>query len=503
MTKRRAHRTLAAIAATGLAAACAAAAALAADAATITGGLPPQDGFSSNAGPTVTFSTSDAAATGFECSLDGAEPSACSGAPPDGSLTLPVLTDGRHTFSVRAVGGADQTADTRAWTVDTSAPVVGFLSGPAGTVNSTTATFGFVANELVSFECSLDGAAYQACGAVVYGNTVTYNNLRDGAHVLKVRATDQAGNPSKNVAQREWTVSNPPTASFAVGPDAPLTDTTVVFIDTSKAPAGRSIVSRTWDLDNDGAYDDASGPSANRRFTRPGTYVVGLRVVDSSGGVDMTHRTVTVGNRPPMAKFLVFPESPAAGDPVYLVSVSADPDGPLASQQWDISGSGTIDDATTPSTRAFFDNPGRQTITLTVTDADGATSRVTRTIVIGKARPKLLSPFPVVRIAGTLSGRNTRIRTLSVVAPGGSRVEVRCRGRGCPGRRVVRPRRAGATAMRAFQRTFRPDTVLEVRVTQPGRIGKYVRFRIRSRRAPARTDACLLPGSSRPTRCPS
>ncbi len=217
----------------------------------------------------------------------------------------------------------------------------------------------------------------------------------------------------------------------------------------------------------------------------------------------MTSRTVVVGNRPPKASFLVFPANPAAGDPVSLVSTSADPDGPLVSQQWDISGDGTIDDATSPSTTASFDRPGRQTITLTVTDSDGARGFVTKLIVVGKPRPKLLSPFPVVRIAGGLTGNNTRIRTLSVTAPRGSRVEVRCKGRGCPKRRVMTLRTSRATRMKAFQRSFRPNTVIEVRVTAAGKIGKYVKFRLRKRRGPARTDACLVPGSSRPTRCPS
>jgi hypothetical protein len=40
-------------------------------------------------------------------------------------------------------------------------------------------------------------------------------------------------------------------------------------------------------------------------------------------------------------------------------------------------------------------------------------------------------------------------------------------------------------------------------VTQPGYIGKYVRFIVRSHAAPERHDACLLPGSSRPRRCPA
>lgn len=294
-----------------------------------------------------------------------------------------------------------------------------------------------------------------------------------------------------------------PTASFSFAPAGPVTGTAVSFADTSTAASGRSIVSRQWDLDGDGAFDDASGASAARSFVWPGFHTVSERVVDSAGAMATASRVVAVGNRPPVAGFVVFPASPAAGDPVYLVSTSFDPDGPLVRRQWDLSGSGTIDDATETSTRAFFEDPGRQTISLTVTDSGGATARASRTIAVGRPRPVLMLPFPIVRIVGALRGADTQIRALTISAPAGARVEVRCRGRGCPRRRVVRKRRAGATAMRAFQRRFAPNTVLEIRVTGSGRIGKYVRFRIRGGGAPARTDACLLPSSGRPTRCPS
>lgn len=294
-----------------------------------------------------------------------------------------------------------------------------------------------------------------------------------------------------------------PTASFSFGPDAPPTGTAVRFVDTSSATAGRSIVSRQWDLDGDGVFDDASGASVAHSFVWPGFHTVSERVTDSAGATATASRVVAVRNRPPVADFKVFPGSPAAGDPVYLVSTSFDPDGPLVRLQWDLSGSGTIDDSTVASTRAFFDDPGRQTVSLTVTDANGAAVRSVRTIVVRKPPPVLMLPFPVVRIAGALRGVNTRIRALTISAPAGARVEVRCRGRGCPRRSVVRKRRAGAMAIRRFQRSFRPNTILEIRVTESGRIGKYVRFRIRGRGAPTRSDACLRPGSNRPTRCPS
>jgi hypothetical protein len=50
---------------------------------------------------------------------------------------------------------------------------------------------------------------------------------------------------------------------------------------------------------------------------------------------------------------------------------------------------------------------------------------------------------------------------------------------------------------------LRPGTVIEIRVTKSGAVGKYTRFLIRKGRPPKRTDLCLAPGSTRPARCPS
>jgi hypothetical protein len=39
-----------------------------------------------------------------------------------------------------------------------------------------------------------------------------------------------------------------------------------------------------WDLDNDGAYDDAVGSSTTRTFTSPGNATVRVRASDGRGG---------------------------------------------------------------------------------------------------------------------------------------------------------------------------------------------------------------------------
>jgi len=110
-----------------------------------------------------------------------------------------------------------------------------------------------------------------------------------------------------------------------------------------------------------------------------------------------------------------------------------------------------------------------------------------------------LEPFPLVRVSGTVLRRGVRIQRLTVDAPRGAAISVRCTGRGCPAARTYLAR--GVRRLRAYERYLRAGTRLTVRVTAPERIGKHVLLVVRARRQPLRRDRCLPPGESRPVRC--
>jgi hypothetical protein len=123
-----------------------------------------------------------------------------------------------------------------------------------------------------------------------------------------------------------------------------------------------------------------------------------------------------------------------------------------------------------------------------------------------------MQPFPIVRIAGTESRHGVRISLVSVQAPTGARVTVRCRGRGCPAKGQTVIAAAGAGKRKAgtvlivfkhFERSLRVGAVLEIRVSKPGQIGKYTRFAVRHGKLPSRQDTCLSPTGVKPMRCPS
>jgi hypothetical protein len=290
-----------------------------------------------------------------------------------------------------------------------------------------------------------------------------------------------------------------PLASFVFSPAAPFTSDPVEFTSTSSG----AMLPERWDLDGDRLCDDATGPTAVRSFWPPGTYAVTLCISDGTDDATVTRRFV-VQNRPPAAAINYSPAAPASGDSIVLTSTSADPDGPLVAQAWDLDGDGAFDDARGPAATVSFTAPGVHTVGLLVVDRDQAGAAAVVDIPVHARAPEAISPFPLVRIVGSFGKPGIRIEQLVVNAPDGARVEIRCRGRGCPFRRLVRRTRPQTVRVRRFaRRVLRPGAVVQVWVTRPGEIGKYTRLRIRSGKRPVRVDRCLMPGSRRPARCPS
>jgi hypothetical protein len=223
-----------------------------------------------------------------------------------------------------------------------------------------------------------------------------------------------------------------------------------------------------------------------------------------------TASTALAANVRPDARFGVFPADPVADRSVRFVSYACDPDGRLVEQAWDLDGDGVFDDAFGRSASRVFP-PGDAVVRLRVTDDEGATAARRRDLMVGPPieyfvpppfRPPLLSPFPIVRLAGSVTNGFVRIRVLSVRAPICSRITVRCRGRTCPFRRQTKVARRKGVRFPALRRTLAAGTVLQVFVRKRDRIGKHTRFRIRINRPPLRRDRCLEPGRSRPVRCP-
>jgi hypothetical protein len=216
-------------------------------------------------------------------------------------------------------------------------------------------------------------------------------------------------------------------------------------------------------------------------------------------------------NQPPFVAFVVESQAPIAGTPVVFRAQSSDADGAVVALTWDLDGDGAFDDASGPIARRAFAVGGGYAIALRATDDRGGSAVAAQDVVVspppsvgGRAQPPFMRPFPIVRLRGRLLGRSVVIELLSVTAARGARIRVRCRRCGPPRGRAgaVTIARAPTTRVRSMERRVAAGAVLQVYVTQAAVIGKYTSFAIRGGRAPIRHDRCLLPGGTRPIRCP-
>ncbi|WP_426752650.1 Ig-like domain-containing protein [Myxococcus sp. Y35] len=247
---------------------------------------------------TFTFDATETPVT-FQCALDGATFAACTS-----PLTFSGLSEGSHTFAVRAVdaaGNADATPATRTWTVDTVAPETSFASTPPLMTRSVDATFSFTSNESdVSFECRLDGAVlFTACT-----NPQTFPALAQGEHSLEVRAVDTAGNVDPTPAVYAWTIdTTAPETTLSGGPSGVTGDTDATFsFSASETPA-------TFECSLDGAPFVACTSPQSFTGLSDGSHTFAVRTVDAAGNTDGSPatRTWTVDTTAPDTSFVSTP----------------------------------------------------------------------------------------------------------------------------------------------------------------------------------------------------
>jgi hypothetical protein len=241
-----------------------------------------------------------------------------------------------------------------------------------------------------------------------------------------------------------------------------------------------------------------------------GVYTLRAEQADSAGNIGAS-APVTITLRPPtppQASFTWYPASPRVGEPVTLVSSSTDAESPIASYAWGAGGAGALSPGG-PALTISFATAGPHTMRLQVSDAAGGAALATETIMVRHQPATLMQPFPVVRIAGRETSSGVRLSLLTVDAPVTATVTVRIRpakGRATSVSRVATAARGGpASVLLSFPRFARAipaGSMLEVRVSKAGQIGKLTRLIPRRGRLPTRQDLCLSPGGS-PLKCPA
>lgn len=258
--------------------------------------------------------------------------------------------------------------------------------------------------------------------------TLTFNDsgLSGGSHSYRISVRDPLGNTltGNSVSISIAGSSNdPPIASFTTS-----TNQMVVSVNASASsdPDG-SISSYTWGWGDGGT---ATGVTAQHTYAASGTYTINLTVRDNGGASTSTSRTVTVtsgGNQSPSASFT----TSVSGLTLSVNgSASSDPEGSISSYIWSFGDGGT---AAGSSAQHTFASAGAYTVTLTVTDNDGATDSETAQVTVGQNPGAVLASDGFARsvasgwgnadIGGTWSLGGSSVSSFSV-ASGTARINL-------------------------------------------------------------------------------
>jgi len=328
-----------------------------------------------------TFTSSEAGAI-FESRVDGAAFAVVTS-----PQTVTNVAHGSHTFEVRArdaAGNTDASPASRTWVVDTVPPDTDFTATPANIALTEPHVFSAIApgEANATFEMSVDNAAYNT---VVFPTQLTA--LSNGAHNVRVRAFDAAGNADQTPAQFDWTVNVlPPDTTVTSQPPALTNNTSASFAFTATL-AGSTFEYR---LDG-GAYIVATSPVQLSALDEgPHTFEVRSRfgnLVDATPAsftwrVDVTAPTAAIEFPTPLSytDAATLTVRGTASDANSLASVRVN--GVLA------------------STATAFNTwrvavpilPGNNTLTVSVADSAGNTTAAAATVSVANRGPMLLLP---------------------------------------------------------------------------------------------------------------
>jgi len=224
----------------------------------------------------------------------------------------------------------------------------------------------------------------------------THKYVNNGYYNITLKINDNYGATGK-ISRKLNVLNVGPTADFDYSPSNPTDLQSVIFTDTSSDLDG-DIVNWSWNFGDENA-SNLQNPSY--QYDDNGTYTITLTITDDDGATDIKSQKISVSNVGPIVGFSFFSDNVTliSNDPIKFVDTSSDLDGEIVSRSWDL-GDGTI------STEEHFTHTydkGTYTISLTVTDNDGASSSkskyITVSVFTGPNEPvKGFSTFDIIFI---------------------------------------------------------------------------------------------------------
>jgi len=235
-------------------------------------------------------------------------------------------------------------------------------------------------------------------GSTATGETAVHTYFSVGTYEVTLRVCDNDGEWGETTQDIVVLVppapqNNPPVAEFTFAPSSPSAGEQVGFTAASSydpaAMQPKSITSYSWSF---GDGQNGTGTTTTHAYAATGDYQVRLVVTDNEGAQASVQQVIHISaaaQKPPVAAFTFTPQEPIIGqDVTFTAESSYDPAGmrtkSITSYAWDF---GDGETGTGKITTHTYITVGDLTVTLSVTDNDGASGNVQRTVSVGVPAP--------------------------------------------------------------------------------------------------------------------
>jgi len=279
------------------------------------------------------------------------------------------------------------------WAVGSHGTIIRWDGARWNTVTSPTANW-LCSVDMVS---STDGWAVCSDGTIIHWDgarwdTVTSPTANSFWSVDMVSSSDgwAVGSSGMIIRFGEYV---PPVASFFASPETQEVNESMEFDASGSSDSDGTIVNYDW---NFGDGSTGSGMTCTHAYSSEGAYIVTLTVTDNNELTDTATKSITIipSSPPPNipdASFTFPAVSQGVNQPaIFDASGSSDPDGTIVNYDWDFGDGTTGTGITEPHT---YTSAGLFTVRLTVTDNDGNTDSVTKSIIINSAPTTPTAPY--------------------------------------------------------------------------------------------------------------
>lgn len=288
------------------------------------------------------------------------------------------LHNGVYTVSLTvwdADGSSDAVVKTEYITVTDTGPSADFSATPTSGDESLNVSFSDAStayDNITTWDWDLDGDG--ASDSDAENPAFIYD--ASGIYTVSLTVWDADGSSDGATKTEYITVNNVPPTAVINSPPTQMAGLDVNLDGSNSTEPGQDITAYEWDLDDDGQYDDGSGPTAVVNLTVTGLYTVGLRVTDEENSTDTEEASFTI-QAAPLDHFVVsVPPTSTAGVGFMTVITAEDEYGNVITD-WDqdvtLSTNGSDIQPTVALGSQFSDGVWNDLVTLT-TAGNGRTA---------------------------------------------------------------------------------------------------------------------------------